>query len=291
MTQPPAKSRAPTASRAALLTVFLVVFIDLLGFGIVLPLMPRYADRLLAPAGISSQLHGAVIGALLSVFSFMQFLFAPIWGRVSDRIGRKPILVLGLAGSVVFYALFGYGSSLIRGGDTVTPTEDARLALLLMFVARIGAGIAGATIATAQAVIADCTPKEKRAHGMAMIGAAFGIGFTFGPLLAGAALIFFPDRPEFAGYAAAILSLAAWMLAIARCAWSVFDSEHADRGDPGLDLLPGDFWLRQIRGHTVIADRNDGLPRSGQLLDFRLRRLRVAVNAGFPVPPPSQETP
>src|SRR2546430_3957189 len=144
-------------SRAALFTVFLVVFIDLLGFGIVLPLLPRLAEGLLNPAGVPSQLHGWVIGALLAVFSLMQFVFAPVWGRVSDRVGRKPILILGLAGSVVFYALFGYASSL---GST-----DAELALVLMFAARIGAGIAGATIATAQAVIADCTTKEKRAHG------------------------------------------------------------------------------------------------------------------------------
>jgi MFS family permease len=168
---------------------------------------------LLTPAGIETQLHGIVIGALLSVFSFMQFVFAPIWGRISDRVGRRPILIIGLAGSVVFYALFGYASSLVGKDPSV---DDAQLALILMFASRIGAGIAGATIATAQAVIADCTPKEKRAHGMAMIGAAFGIGFTFGPLLAGAALIFFPDRPEFAGYAAAVLSLGAWILAIAK---------------------------------------------------------------------------
>jgi MFS transporter, DHA1 family, tetracycline resistance protein len=206
----------PSASRAALLTVFLVVFIDLLGFGIVLPLLPRYADRLLDPAGVPRQLHGWVIGALLSVFSLMQFVFAPIWGRVSDRVGRKPILVLGLAGSVVFYALFGYASSFMGTEGSPTAPDAAELALVLMFVARIGAGIAGATISTAQAVIADCTPKEKRAHGMALIGAAFGIGFTFGPLLAGAALIFYPDRPEFAGYFAAGLSLLAWVLAVSR---------------------------------------------------------------------------
>ena len=89
MSEPAANPSPPVASRAALLTVFLVVFIDLLGFGIVLPLLPRYADLLLSPAGIESQLHGIVIGALLSVFSFMQFVFAPIWGRVSDRVGRR----------------------------------------------------------------------------------------------------------------------------------------------------------------------------------------------------------
>src|SRR3954468_14975120 len=164
MTEPPANP-GRSASRAALLTVFLVVFIDLLGFGIVLPLLPRYADRLLEPAGVSRQLHGWVIGGLLSVFSLIQFVFAPIWGRISDRIGRRPILLVGLVGSVLFYLLFGYASSL--------PHEDAagaRLALVLLFAARIGAGVAGATISTAQAVIADCTPPERRKQGMALIG-------------------------------------------------------------------------------------------------------------------------
>jgi MFS transporter, DHA1 family, tetracycline resistance protein len=215
MTETPANP-ARSASRAALLTVFLVVFIDLLGFGIVLPLLPRYADRLLEPAGITGQLRGWAIGGLLSVFSLMQFIFAPIWGRISDRIGRRPILLIGLVGSVVFYALFGYASSLMGSGSEPVSAETAKLALWLMFIARIGAGIAGATISTAQAVIADCTPKEKRAHGMALIGAAFGIGFTFGPLLAGLAMIFLPGRPEFAGYAASTLSLLALILAIAK---------------------------------------------------------------------------
>jgi DHA1 family tetracycline resistance protein-like MFS transporter len=206
MTESPANPAPNPRSRAALLIVFLVVFIDLLGFGIVLPLLPRYAERVLEPAGIPSQLHGWVIGGLLSVFSLMQVVFAPIWGRISDRVGRRPILILGLAGSVVFYALFGYASSL--------SSTDAELALILMFVSRIGAGIAGATIATAQAVIADTTSPEKRAHGMALIGAAFGIGFTFGPLLAALGLMILPDRPEFAGYAAAVLSFVAWLIAI-----------------------------------------------------------------------------
>ena len=206
MTEPAAITTTPSASKAALLTVFLVVFIDLLGFGIVLPLLPRYAKELLPHAGIPEQLQGLTIGAILAVFSLMQFIFAPIWGRISDRVGRKPILMLGLAGSVVFYALFGYASSLIA--------TNPELALILMFASRIGAGIAGATIATAQAVIADCTTKEKRAHGMALIGAAFGIGFTFGPLLAGFGLMFLPEHREFAGYAAAGLSLIAWTIGI-----------------------------------------------------------------------------
>ncbi len=150
---------------------------------------------------------GALVGLLMAVFSLMQFLFAPMWGRVSDRVGRRPILLIGLVGSVVFYALFGYATDL-------PALEWAGLALALLFVSRIGAGVAGATIATAQAVIADCTPPERRKHGMALIGMAFGIGFTFGPLVAAAALFTVPDYRGVVGYVAAGLSFIALVLGI-----------------------------------------------------------------------------
>ena len=209
-TPEPAAPAAPASNRAALLIVFLVVFIDLLGFGIVLPLMPLYATELLEPlfpgggAGRPA-LRGALLGLLMASFSLMQFAFAPIWGRISDRIGRRPILILGLAGSVVFYSLFGIASELGLHGQPA-------LGLVLMFVARLGAGLAGATISTAQAVIADSTPPEKRAHGMALIGMAFGIGFTIGPMLGFASL--FVDVAGAPGYAAAGLSLIAALLAL-----------------------------------------------------------------------------
>ncbi len=217
--QPPAPLRpdeiatAPpaTSPRSAMFIVFLVVVIDLLGFGIVLPLLPLYGKTYVRElfGGSETVAGGALVGLLMASFSAMQFVFAPIWGRTSDRVGRRPILLMGLAGSVVFYALFGYASDL--------PHETAAaLALTLLFVARIGAGIAGATISTAQAVIADCTPPEKRKHGMAMIGAAFGIGFTFGPLFGFAALSWWPDRPGAIGYAAAGLSFVALLLGVAR---------------------------------------------------------------------------
>ena len=187
-----------------MITVFLVVFIDLLGFGIVLPLLPRYADELL-PLETSSAMKGLTIGLLLSIFSAMQFFFAPIWGRLSDRIGRRPVLLIGLAGSVIFYGAFGVISDLFR--------EPGWLVLILIFFTRVGAGVSGATISTAAAVIADCTTKEKRAHGMALIGAAFGIGFTFGPLIAYGALRILDDYPGAPGYAAAFLSLIAFTIA------------------------------------------------------------------------------
>jgi MFS family permease len=201
----PTPSASPPGPRAAIFIVFLVVFIDLLGFGIVLPLLPRYAQDYLGPAGVSTEMSGFLIGLLYSSFSAMQFLFAPLWGRASDRIGRRPILLIGLAGSVIFYALFGVASE-------ISAADGAWLAIGLLFLARIGAGVCGATISTAAAVIADCTTKEKRAHGMAAIGAAFGIGFAFGPLIAYAAVSWFPEARGGPGYAAAALSLVALVL-------------------------------------------------------------------------------
>src|SRR5437588_286459 len=141
-------SPKPRSVHATLFIVWLVVFIDLLGFGIVLPVMPRQVGPYLD--GLSDEAKGAVIGILFSVFSLMQFVFSPVWGRISDRIGRRPVLLISLLGSVVFYALYGYAVSL--------PHETAsELALGLMLLSRIGAGIAGASVGTAAAVIADCT--------------------------------------------------------------------------------------------------------------------------------------
>src|SRR3954470_8942518 len=180
-------SRSGHATKGALLIVWLVVFIDLLGFGIVLPVMPRQAEPYLAELGLSSNAKGAVIGILFSVFSLMQFVFSPVWGRISDRIGRRPVLLISLLGSVVFYALYGVAVSL--------PAGSAGLALGLMLASRIGAGIAGASVGTAAAVIADSTPPEKRAKGMALIGIAFGAGFTFGPLIAYFGLTLFDQEP------------------------------------------------------------------------------------------------
>lgn len=154
-------------SKRPLLVIFVTVFVDLLGFGIVLPLLAVYAEKLNASS--------TTVAVLAASFSVMQFLFAPLWGRLSDRIGRKPVLILGLLGSVIFYGIFGYAS--LVGS------------IALLFVSRIGAGIAGATISTAQAYIADSTPPERRTSGMAIIGAAFAIGMTFGPLIGGVALM------------------------------------------------------------------------------------------------------
>ena len=144
-------------SKSPLLIIFVTVFIDLLGFGIVLPLLPRYGDYF----GLDQ-----LLGPLMASFSAMQFLFAPLWGRLSDRIGRRPVLLVGLAGSTVFYGLFGLATSLGKDGELLGLSV-----IPWLFITRIGAGIAGATIPTAQAYIADSTTPETRGKGMAIIGA------------------------------------------------------------------------------------------------------------------------
>lgn len=246
-TTPPAHEPLPPASRSALFIVFFVVFIDLLGFGIVLPLLPLYATDLLKPLfpgeeQADSMLRGAILGILMASFSFMQFLFAPVWGRISDRVGRRPILLMGLGGSVIFYTLFGIASEIGARGSL-------GLALALMFVSRLGAGVAGATISTAQAVIADTTPPDRRrAHGMALIGAAFGIGFTFGPLL-GFASLFVPEMPGAPGFAAALLSLVALVLGLRRL---------PETRKPG-SVPPARRWLDWNGLRTVLRTPTVGL--------------------------------
>ena len=158
--------------------VFLVVSVDLLGFGLVLPLLPVYAEHLMA--GYSPTIQGMLLGFLMTSFSFMQFLFSPLWGSLSDRVGRRPILLVGLAGSTFCYTLFALAC--------------AWSSLWLMFLARIGGGIMGATISTAQAFVADVTKAEHRASGMAVIGTAFGVGLTFGPLLGALAMSVAPGK-------------------------------------------------------------------------------------------------
>jgi MFS transporter, DHA1 family, tetracycline resistance protein len=191
--------------RGSLLVIFLTVFIDLLGFGMVLPLLPIYADVFTADPS------GWRLGLLMASFSIMQFLFAPLWGRLSDRIGRRPVLIIGLAGSAAFYLLFGIAT--------------VARSLELLFVARIGAGLAGATIPTAQAYIADTTSLEKRPKGMALIGMAFGLGFTLGPLVGFLAVPGGKGEPgPWPGYAAAILSAFALILAI----WKLPESLRSD---------------------------------------------------------------
>jgi predicted MFS family arabinose efflux permease len=167
-------------NRSALATLFVVVFVDLLGFGMVIPVMALYAEKLGAPDD--------QIGWLMTGYSAMQFLFTPVWGRLSDRFGRRPLLLASIAMTAL--AFLGYALA-----------PDFRWLL----ASRVFAGIATANIAIAQAYIADVTPPEGRARGMGIIGAAFGLGFVLGPAMGGFLSTVSLSAP---GYAAAALAAA-----------------------------------------------------------------------------------
>lgn len=152
--------------KPSLLVIFLTVFIDLIGFGIVLPLLPRYADKFGA--------EGFMIGLIIASFSVMQFFFAPVWGRLSDRIGRRPVLLISTAGAAISYAMFALAA---------WPGLAPSTALTILLVSRVFAGICGANISVASAYIADVTPPDKRSRGMGFIGMAFGLGFILGPVI------------------------------------------------------------------------------------------------------------
>ena len=145
-----------------LIIIFITVFIDLVGFGIVIPALPYYVE------GEAFQATPFDIGLLFASYSLMQFIFAPILGSLSDKIGRRPILFFSLLGSAVGYMLIGYAA-----------------ALWMVFAGRIISGITGGNISTAQAYIADVTTRENRARGMGLFGAMFGLGFIFGPAIGG----------------------------------------------------------------------------------------------------------
>lgn len=231
--------------KAALLTVFLVVLVDLMGFGIVLPLLPYYAAKFSAGP--------VTIGLLYSVYSFAQLIFSPIWGAWSDRIGRRPIMLMSTLGSVLSYILFAFSPSLI-----------------LLFVSRLLAGIMGGNISAAQAYVADVTSEENRAKGMGMIGAAFGIGFVIGPALS--SLLIQPGVQEmlstsalpgasFAaankfvvpGILAAFLSLTSFILVFFKLPETVHASAQADPSRiQRVSVFSPRFWRSLSTGESKL---------------------------------------
>lgn len=220
--------------RPQLLIIFLTVFIDLVGFGIVLPLLPLYSRNFGA--------NGLMIGVIMGIYSFMQFIFSPIWGHWSDRIGRRPLLLFSTIGAAVSYLIFGFGSGTV--GTT---------AILIFLVSRMLAGFCGANITVAQAYIADITPPEKRSKSMALIGVAFGLGFTFGPAIGGISIHYFGFSGP--GWVAAALCMANFIGAYFLLPESLKpNSEHAKQrprltqwmqtlSHPEIGLLIGVFFL------------------------------------------------
>lgn len=154
--------------------IFLTVFIDLVGFGLIIPAIPTFAQSLAVPSFLSSTFlaspsgHASesAVGLLIASYSLMQFIFMPFWGRLSDRVGRRPVLLLSLLASSVGYLIWGFSQDLV-----------------VLLVSRLVAGFGNANIAVAQAYIADITTPETRAKGMGLVGAAFGLGFVLGPAI------------------------------------------------------------------------------------------------------------
>jgi DHA1 family tetracycline resistance protein-like MFS transporter len=188
--------------RRQLAVVFTIVFIDLVGFGIVLPLMPAFA----ASYGISP----AAIGVLVTSFSLLQLLVSPLWGALSDRIGRRPVLLIGLAGSTLSYVLFALAGN-----------------FWTLLASRVIAGSMGATVGVAQAYVADITSPERRAQSLGILGAGFALGFILGPAIGG---VLYQHGHSAAGFVAAALCGAN---ALAALLWLPETPQHLSRRATG----------------------------------------------------------
>ncbi len=182
--------------------LWLTVALDLLGFGIVIPLLPIYAQRFGATA--------STIGLMIAAYSAAQLVMSPILGRLSDRIGRKPVLIVSLLGSAVGSLLTGFAGS-----------------LSMLFAGRIIDGGSGASIAVAQAAAADMADPEQRPRLMGLLGAAFGIGFVLGPAIGGLASLVSPELP--------FLIAGALGLGNAFAAWKRLPESHKPAGKPRVD--------------------------------------------------------
>jgi MFS family permease len=223
-----------------LLVIFLTVFIDLVGFGIVVPLVPLYGKHLVPQCVQAVWAQGLVIGIIVAAFSAMQFLFSPVWGRLSDRHGRRPILLLSTAGAAASYVLFALSAAL----------AGPLAGLLLMILSRMLAGLFGGNITVAQAYIADISPPEERSRKMGLIGMAFGLGFIFGPAIGGLSLRYLGNTGP--GWMAAGMCAANFLLAFFILSESLKPASERVAQRPHLDQWA--HTLRQPRiGLLVIV--------------------------------------
>ena len=204
--------------RKAMGLIFLTVLIDLIGFGLIIPALPTYAQELKADE--------QTVGLLIASYSLMQLIFMPVWGRLSDRVGRKPILLVSLFFSAAGYLVWGLSNS-----------------LAMLFVARMVAGFGNANIAVAQAYMTDVTTSENRARGMGLIGAAFGLGFVLGPAL-GAGLAAMGMGLKVVGFVAFGFSLIALVLT----ALILPEPEPGKRSDAGQSRfgMGPSFYLKTL---------------------------------------------
>ena len=203
---------ASKRSLPPILIIFLTILIDMIGFGIVIPVLPLYS------------LHfGASpweIGLLFGSFSLMQLIFAPILGRWSDRIGRRPILLMSILGTAISFLVLGFANS-----------------LWMLFLGRMLDGMSGGNISTAQAYIADVTPLEKRSSAMGIIGAAFGLGFVIGPAIGGLLGHYSIQLPFFVAAGLAFINTLAILLFLPETLSEEQRKTHSAAGVPLLQTL------------------------------------------------------
>ena len=200
--------------------LFLTIFIDLLGFGLVIPILPNWIRDLMGSE--------VWVGFAIALFSIMQFLFSPLFGSLSDRIGRRPVLMITLAANAVGYVLLGFSEGII-----------------LLFIARAINGIASGNISVAQAYLIDITPPEKRSGALGLIGAAFGLGFIFGPPLGG--IIMGEFGFAYVGWFAALLCVINLILAY----YILPESLETRNSEARLRLVPVDDY-REALSHPII---------------------------------------
>jgi len=243
--------QATKGSRGALLTVFLVIFVDLLGFGLVLPLMPFFASEF----GASP----LTIGLLYSAYSAMQLFFAPFWGNLSDRFGRRPIMMISTLGASISYVIFSFSGS-----------------LAILFFSRIMAGAMAGNISAAQAYITDVTDEKNRVKGMGLVGAAFGLGFTLGPALAAWILAMKPSAYALPGLAAAAFSLASFAFVVFLLPETVRVGQMPAAAPKRPNPLQKIFW-------TSIAGSPDSRLRPLLFCMFAITVAHASLYGAFPL--------
>src|SRR4051794_34079692 len=212
--------------KGAMLSIFLIVLADLLGFGVIIPLLPFYARQYSASA--------FQVGLLFAIYSACQLVAAPMLGLMSDRFGRRPVLLLSQLGSVFGYLLLGWATQ----HQWINPLHG----LIVVYLSRVIDGFSGGNISTAQAYISDVTTGENRAKGMGMLGAAFGIGFSIGPALGG--VLGGPGRMSWPAFAAALFSFIAF-------AQTYFRLPESRRHEP---MEETEFWLHPSRFRPILAN-------------------------------------
>lgn len=204
--------------KASLSVIFITVFIDLMGFGILIPILPTFATKELGMTDFE-------IGIVIAIYSLVQFLFNPILGKISDKVGRRPVILVSLLLTVVSYIIFSYSTT-----------------FLILLFSRLLAGFGGSNIGVAQAYIADVTTKEERSKGMGLIGAAFGLGFVFGPIAGGFLSKYGYD---IAGFGAAGFSLLAFLFAFFALPESNLERTQSKKFE--VKLFDFDFTLTTLK--------------------------------------------